>query len=92
MSSLLGCDIECQREKNINKLREMYNKDLDSYYATYNKYLQYKYNKGRDRAWKKTYAENTLKPKVEAINRRLNTILEELKTHHHLLENVKNHS
>ena len=42
MSSLLGCDFECQREKNINKLREMYNKDLDNYYQTYNKYLQYK--------------------------------------------------
>lgn len=79
MSSLLGCDFECQREKNINKLREMYNKDLDNYYQTYNKFLQYKYSKDRNRHWKRTYANGTLKPKVEAINRRLNKILEELK-------------
>ena len=74
MSSLLGCDFECQREKNINKLREMYNKDLDNYYQTYNKYLQYKYSKDRNRHWKRTYADGTLKPKVEAINQRLNNL------------------
>ena len=53
-------------------------------------YLQYKYSKDRNRHWKRTYADGTLKPKVEAINQRLNKILEELKKNIKSTENIIN--
>lgn len=79
MSKLVGCDFECQRKENINKLRELYEKELNNYYNGYNKYLQYKFDKSSERAWKRNFAETTLKPKVEKTNKRLNRILNSLK-------------
>jgi len=74
-----SCNYECQRKKNISKLRDLYNKELDSYRQSYNKYMEYKYDTSNDKEWKLTYAENTLRPQVEQSNARLNNILEELK-------------
>ena len=68
MSKLVGCDFECQRKENINKLRELYERELNNYYNGYNKYLQYKFDKSSERAWKRNFAETTLKPKVEKTN------------------------
>jgi hypothetical protein len=79
MSKLVGCDFECQRKENINKLRELYERELNNYYNGYNKYLQYKFDKSSERAWKRNFAETTLKPKVEKTNKRLNRILNSLK-------------
>lgn len=79
MSQILGCDYECQRKNNLNKLREIYESELNNYYNTYNQYLSYKYDRSNDRAWKMNYAETTLKPQVERINTTLNNILNELK-------------
>lgn len=76
MSKLVGCDYTCQRKKRINKLRDVYETGIKNYYDAYNKYLLYKYDKSSERAWKKNYAETTLRPKVEKINRELNKILE----------------
>jgi uncharacterized protein (DUF3084 family) len=80
MSNLVGCDFECQRNENIQKLRESYNSELKKYYDTYVKYIQYKFETGKDRAYKNNYAESTLKPMINKINIRLNNILSSLKT------------
>jgi len=79
MSKLVGCDYTCQRKKNIDKLRDVYETGIKKYYDAYNKYLQYKYDKSSERAWKKNYAETTLRPKVEKLNSELNKILENVK-------------
>jgi hypothetical protein len=79
MSKLVGCDYTCQRKKNIVKLRDLYEKELNNYYNAYSTYLQYKYDNSSDRAWKKNYAETTLRPKVVGINKNLNKILRQLK-------------
>ena len=79
MSRLVGCDYTCQRKKNIVKLRDLYEKELNNYYNSYSTYLKYKYDNSGDRAWKKNYAETTLRPKVVAINKNLNDILRQLK-------------
>ena len=84
MSRLIGCDFTCRRKKNIGKLRDMYEKELNNYYNSYNTYLQYKHDTSSDRAWKRNYAETTLRPKVVAINKTLNNILGQLK------RNIKN--
>lgn len=80
MSKLVGCDYICQKKKKINKMREVYETTIKKYYDAYNLYLQYKYDKSSERAWKKNYAETTLRPKVEKINNELNSILENVKT------------
>lgn len=79
MSNLVGCDFECQRNENIQKLRESYNSELKKYYDTYVKYIQFKFETGKDRAYKNRYADNTLKPMISQINSRLNSILSSLK-------------
>jgi len=75
----MSCDINCQRKQNVNRLRELYNKEVDNYYKSYNQYLEYKSDTSPDSSWKKNYAETTLRPQVETINTRLNSVLEELK-------------
>ena len=80
MSRVVGCDFTCRRKKNIVKLRDLYERELNNYYNAYNTYLQYKYDNSRDRSWKRNYAETTLRPKVVAINKTLNNILVNLKT------------
>lgn len=80
MSNLVGCDFECQRNENVQKLRTLYNTELEKYYKTYVQYIQYKFDTGKDRQYKTNYAENTIKPKVEKINKNLNKILESLKS------------
>jgi hypothetical protein len=79
MSNLVGCDYTCQRKKNIFRLKDLYEKELNNYYNSYNQYLQYKYDTSRDANWKRNYAETKLKPKVKAINANLNRMLKELK-------------
>ena len=79
MSSLSECDATCQRKQNIQRLRNLYNQELDNYYNAYNQYIQYKTDNSAERAWKQTYADNTLRPQVEEINGRLNTILNDVK-------------
>ena len=79
MSKLVGCDYSCQRKKNIGKLKDLYEKELNNYYNSYSTYLQYKYDNSSDKAWKKNYAETTLRPKVVSINKNLNNILRQLK-------------
>ena len=80
MSRVVGCDFTCRRKKNIVKLRDLYERELNNYYNAYNTYLQYKYDNSRDRNWKRNYAETTLRPKVVAINKTLNNILVNLKS------------
>ena len=72
-------DYECQRKCNIQKLKHLYNKELNDYYNTYNQYLQYKYAIGHNRNWKRAHAHRTIRPKVIRINARLNQILSDLK-------------
>ena len=79
MSNLVGCDYTCQRKKNIFRLKDLYEKELNNYYNSYNQYLQYKYDTSRDANWKRNYAETKLKPKVKAINANFNRMLKELK-------------
>ena len=79
MSNLVGCDYTCQRKKNIFRLKDLYEKELNNYYNSYNQYLQYKYDTSRDANWKRNYAETRLKPKVKGINANLNRMLKELK-------------
>ena len=43
MTNLIGCDYTCQRKKNINRLKELYESGLTKYYSAYNQYLQHKY-------------------------------------------------
>ena len=76
MSNLTGCDYTCQRKQNIEKLRELYTRELNRYNIEYNKYLQYKFS---GNAGQKSVAEKEIKPKVTAINETLNNILYELK-------------
>jgi hypothetical protein len=80
MSNLVGCNYSCQRKKQIGNLKETYETGLTQYYSAYNTYLQHKYDKSSNRAWKRMYAEKTLRPKVEKLNRDLNGILEKMKT------------
>ena len=80
MSNLVGCNYSCQRKKQIANLKETYETGLTQYYSAYNTYLQHKYDKSSNRAWKRMYAEKTLRPKVEKLNRDLNGILEKMKT------------
>ena len=77
MSNLVGCDYTCQRKKNIFRLKDLYEKELNNYYNSYNQYLQYKYDTSRDANWKRNYAETRLKPKVKGINANLNRMLKE---------------
>ena len=84
MSNLVGCDFECQRNENIQKLRESYNSELKKYYDIYVKYIQFKFETGKDRAYKNKYADNTLKPMISKTNAKLNRILSSLKN------NIKN--
>ena len=79
MTNLIGCDYTCQRKKNIKKLKDMYETGLTKYYTAYNQYLQHKYDRSSNRAWKRMYAEKTLRPKVENLNNYLNTILTNMK-------------
>ena len=80
-SDFIGCDYNCQREKNILELKQLYNKELNFYYDLYNQYLKYRFNHGggKNSYWKINYAESQIKPKVAASNKRLNKILNELK-------------
>ena len=84
MSNLVGCDYTCQRKKNISRLRDLYERELNNYYNSYNQYLKYKYDNSRDAGWKRNYANTKLKPKVQQINANLNNMLRELK------KNIKN--
>jgi len=79
MSNLVGCNYSCQRKKQIANLKETYESGLTQYYSAYNTYLQHKYDKSSNRAWKRMYAEKTLRPKVEQLNKNLNNILEKMK-------------
>jgi chromosome segregation ATPase len=79
MSNLVGCDYTCQRKKNIERLRDLYETELNNYYNTYNSYLKYKYDNSRDAGWKRNYAATKLRPRVVEINRNLNRMLRELK-------------
>ena len=79
MTNLIGCDYTCQRKKNIKKLKDMYESGLTKYYTAYNQYLQHKYDRSSNRAWKRMYAEKTLRPKVENLNNYLNKILTNMK-------------
>ena len=79
MTNLIGCDYTCQRKKNIKKLKDMYETGLTKYYTAYNQYLQHKYDRSSNRAWKRMYAEKTLRPKVENLNNYLNKILTNMK-------------
>jgi len=79
MSNLIGCDYTCQRKKNINKLKDIYESGLTKYYSAYNQYLQHKYDRSNNKAWKRMYAEKTLRPKVEKLNNYLNGILSNMK-------------
>jgi len=79
MSNLVGCNYSCQRKKQIANLKETYETGLTQYYSAYNTYLQHKYDKSSNRAWKRMYAEKTLRPKVEQLNKNLNNILEKMK-------------
>ena len=72
-------DYTCQRKKNIKKLKDMYETGLTKYYTAYNQYLQHKYDRSSNRAWKRMYAEKTLRPKVENLNNYLNKILTNMK-------------
>ena len=80
MSNLVGCDFECQRNENIQQLRNLYDNELKKYYETYVKYINYKFDTSRNRQYKLNYAESTIKPQVQAINRKLNKILNTLKS------------
>jgi hypothetical protein len=79
MSNLIGCGYTCQRKKNISKLKELYENGLTQYYSAYNEYLQYKYDRSNQRAFRRAHAEKSLRPKVERLNKNLNNILEKLK-------------
>ena len=79
MTNLIGCDYTCQRKKNINRLKELYESGLTKYYSAYNQYLQHKYDRSSNKAWKRMYAEKTLRPKVEKLNNQLNGILSNMK-------------
>ena len=74
-------DYECQRKCNILKLKGLYTKELDNYYKTYQTYLNLKYSRGSgsSRGYWRAVAESKWRPKVVAINRRLNKILDDLK-------------
>ena len=76
MSNLLGCDYTCQRKQNIEKLRELYNTELQKYNREYNTFLEYKYSGNTQ---KENTATNIIQPKIVAINTTLNNILSELK-------------
>lgn len=76
MSDTSGCDYSCQRKQNLEKLKRLYNSELNKYTTEYNNYLTAKYSGNSSQI---TNADNVLKPKVEAINSSLNTILSEIK-------------
>ena len=67
------------KKENIKKLKDMYETGLTKYYTAYNQYLQHKYDRSSNRAWKRMYAEKTLRPKVENLNNYLNKILTNMK-------------
>uniref|UniRef100_A0A6C0JCE7 Uncharacterized protein n=1 Tax=viral metagenome TaxID=1070528 RepID=A0A6C0JCE7_9ZZZZ len=80
MSKIVGCDYECQRSKNVNSLRDVYNKELENYYNLYQKYIQYKYDTSKNRRYKMSQAESVIKPKINTSHSKLNEIINTLKT------------
>ena len=87
-------DITCQRKCNINKLEDLYNKELQKYYLEYNKYLHYKYDRSSKKSINKHLAETVIRPNIVRINDNLNNILIKLKKHiantHNLIQQQKN--
>ena len=79
MSGVIGCDYNCERSNNINKLRRLYNKELDKYQQLYTGYMQRLNDTSANAVANKTFAESQLKPQIEQSNKKLNNILEELK-------------
>ena len=79
MSQLLGTDYETQKIRNMNTLKQKYDSKLEEYRTAFNTYLTYKYDTSADKAAKQLQAEETWRPKTEALNDELNAILDEVR-------------
>ena len=87
VSVLTGCDYTCQRNKNLQNMRALYEQEVAKYYEAYTAYMKSKYSE--DIA-ARNYAETTLKPQVAKINQTLNTILGQLKSNIDMTDQLVN--
>ena len=87
VSVLTGCDYTCQRNKNLQNMRALYEQEVAKYYEAYTAYMKSKYS---DDIAARNYAETTLKPQVAKINQTLNTILGQLKSNIDMTDQLVN--
>lgn len=88
MSSSIGCDFECQRKTNLDRLRQMYNDNLDSYYSVYR--LALKYQKSADA--KKRQAAVGLMSEAEDLKKQMDRILDSLRKNIKQSDEILNNS
>lgn len=72
-------DTSCRVSVLVKEYRKAYMNELNNYYTLYNQYMQHRSDASADKEWKTSYAENTLRPKIEESRNALNTILFQLK-------------
>ena len=75
MSSSIGCDFECQRKTNLDRLRQMYNDNLEAYYSVYRLALRYQ----RSGDAHKRRAARGLWRQVAQLSRQMGRILASLR-------------
>lgn len=75
MSSSIGCDFECQRKINLDRLRQMYNDNLEAYYSVYRLALRYQ----RSGDAHKRRASRGLWRQVAQLRRQMGRILQSLR-------------
>lgn len=73
------CDVECQRRSALEKLRVKYNQQLQEYNQLLLTFQSYKSSKLPQDSWKQTYADNTLRPKIETNSEQLSETLSTLR-------------
>lgn len=84
---MTGCDYTCQRNRNLQNMRSLYEGEVAKYYEVYTQYMRSKYSEDTS---ERNYAETTLKPRVAKINQTLNTILGQLKSNIDMTDQLVN--
>ena len=68
---MTGCDYTCQRNRNLQNMRSLYEGEVAKYYEVYTQYMRSKYSEDTS---ERNYAETTLKPRVAKIKYNLNLL------------------
>jgi len=69
----------CKMKCNIHTLNGEYNKNLKLYRQEYNKFLQFKFDKGPDKIRKNNIANTIIKAKLDRINNNLEKLSKDIK-------------